>query len=161
MRITISVLGIRCRLALRYPWRIMWLFRKTWLSWTSDVQCSFLHFVACLHCELQKKKNILSFWVFGIISQSILKLIAVLCDLSYLFFLISPPYEIWRCGTRGEFLVCCSILKGFYLKWKAFDLPNKMRYILWVVALLEACDVTNNCRHLLRHIEFYRELEIG
>ena len=24
------------------------------------------------------------------------------------------------------------------------DLLNKMRYILWVVALLEACDVTNN-----------------
>ena len=30
-----------------------------------------------------------------------------------------------------------------------------MRYILWVVALLEACDVTNNGRHL----EFYQELE--
>ena len=27
---------------------------------------------------------------------------------------------------------------------KAFDLLNKMRYILWVVALLEGCDVTNN-----------------
>ena len=31
-----------------------------------------------------------------------------------------------------------------------------MRYILWVVALLEACDVTNNVRHL----GFYQELEI-
>ena len=31
------------------------------------------------------------------------------------------------------------------------DLLNKMRYILWVVALLEACDVTNNGRHLGRH----------
>ena len=30
-----------------------------------------------------------------------------------------------------------------------------MRYILWVVALLEACDVTNNGRRL----EFYQELE--
>ena len=40
--------------------------------------------------------------------------------------------------------------------WKAFDLLNKMRYILWVVALLEACDVTNNGRHL----GFYQELEI-
>ena len=28
------------------------------------------------------------------------------------------------------------------------DLLNKMKYILWVVALLEACDVTNNGRHL-------------
>ena len=31
-----------------------------------------------------------------------------------------------------------------------------MRYILWVVALLEACDVTNNDRYL----GFYQELEI-
>ena len=31
-----------------------------------------------------------------------------------------------------------------------------MRYILWVVGLLEACDVTNNGRHL----GFYQELEI-
>ena len=46
-------------------------------------------------------------------------------------------------------LICCP-------QWKAFDLLNKMRYILWVVALLEACDVTNNGRHL----EFYQELEI-
>ena len=44
----------------------------------------------------------------------------------------------------------------FYLQWKAFDLLNTMRYILWVVALLGAGDVTNNCRHL----GFYQELEI-
>ena len=31
-----------------------------------------------------------------------------------------------------------------------------MRYILWVMALLEACGVTNNGRHL----GFYQELEI-
>ena len=31
--------------------------------------------------------------------------------------------------------------------WEAFDLLNKMRYILWVVALLEVCDATNNGRH--------------
>ena len=35
-----------------------------------------------------------------------------------------------------------------------------MRYILWVVALLEACDVTNNGRHLDYHLGFYKELEI-
>ena len=29
-----------------------------------------------------------------------------------------------------------------------------------MVALLEACDVTNNGRHLDRHLEFYQELEI-
>ena len=37
---------------------------------------------------------------------------------------------------------------------------NKMRYILWVVALLEACDVTKNGRHLGCHLGFYQELEI-
>ena len=42
----------------------------------------------------------------------------------------------------------CSISKRFYLQWKVFDLLYKMRYILWVVALLGACDVTNNGRHL-------------
>ena len=53
-----------------------------------------------------------------------------------------------HCGTRGGggggwFLICCSILKRrFYLWWKAFDLLNKMRYILGVVAQLEACDVS-------------------
>ena len=35
-----------------------------------------------------------------------------------------------------------------------------MRYILWVVALLEACDVTNNGHQLGRHLGFYQELEI-
>ena len=34
-----------------------------------------------------------------------------------------------------------------------------MRSILWVVALLEACNVTNNGRHLGRHLGFYHELE--
>ena len=46
------------------------------------------------------------------------------------------------------------------IQWKAFDLLNKMRYILWVVALLEACDVTNSGVHLSRHLGFYQELEI-
>ena len=39
-----------------------------------------------------------------------------------------------------------------------------MRYILGVVALLEACDVTNIGRHLGRHLGchlgFYQEVEI-
>ena len=37
-----------------------------------------------------------------------------------------------------------------------FDLLNKMRYSLGVVALVVACDITNNGRHL----GFYQELEI-
>ena len=36
-----------------------------------------------------------------------------------------------------------------------------MKYILGVVALLEACDVTNNGRHLGRHLGFFQELEIS
>ena len=35
-----------------------------------------------------------------------------------------------------------------------------MRYILWVVVLLQACDVTNNGHHLGRHLGFSQELEI-
>ena len=35
-----------------------------------------------------------------------------------------------------------------------------MRYILWVMALLEACTVANNGRHLGRHLRFYQEIEI-
>ena len=35
-----------------------------------------------------------------------------------------------------------------------------MGHILWVVALLEACDVTNNVPHHGRHLKFYQELEI-
>ena len=76
---------------------------------------------------------------------------------------IPPPGS-----TRGgggwnpspAFLICCGILKRFYLYWKAFDLLNKMSYVLWVVALLEACDVTKNGRHLGRHLGLYQESEI-
>ena len=64
------------------------------------------------------------------------------------------------CNHFPEFLICSSILKRFYLYWKAFDLLNKMRYILGVVALLLACDVTNNGHHLGRQLGFYQELEI-
>ena len=59
-----------------------------------------------------------------------------------------------------EILICCSISKRFYLQWKAFDLLYKMRYILWVVALLGACDVTNNGRHFGGLVGFYQGLEI-
>ena len=64
------------------------------------------------------------------------------------------------CNHFPEFLICSSILKRFYLYWKAFDLLNKMRYILGVVALLLACDVTNNGHHPGRQLGFYQELEI-
>ena len=35
-----------------------------------------------------------------------------------------------------------------------------MRYILGVVRLQEACDVTNNGHHVGRHLGFYQEVEI-
>ena len=54
----------------------------------------------------------------------------------------------WMDPPFLEFLLCCGISKRFHLQWKGFDLLNKLRCILWVVALLDACDVTNNCRHL-------------
>ena len=63
-------------------------------------------------------------------------------------------------GTLLEFSIFCSISKWFYLQWKAFDLLNKMTYILWVVSLLEACDVTNNGRHPNHHLGFHKELKI-
>ena len=62
---------------------------------------------------------------------------------------LSPP-------PRLGFLIYSNISKRFRLQWKAFDLLYKMRYILWVVALLEVCDVTKHGRHL----GFYQELEI-
>ena len=56
-----------------------------------------------------------------------------------------PPWytggDEWN--PSPEFLICYSISKRFYFQWKAFDLLNKMKYILWVVALLKTCDVTN------------------
>ena len=54
------------------------------------------------------------------------------------------------------FLICRRISKRFCPQWKAFDLLYKRRYILWVVALLEVCDVTKHGRHL----GFYQELGI-
>ena len=58
---------------------------------------------------------------------------------------------VQRWGGGGGGMGC---LKGFYLQWKAFDLLYKRRYISWVVALLGACDVTNN------GLGFYQGLEI-
>ena len=74
----------------------------------------------------------------------------------------SYPKRGTRSGGRGgdgtplEFLICCSISKRFYLQWKAFDLLYKMRYILWVLALLEGHDVTNIDHR--NHLGFYQRL---
>ena len=52
----------------------------------------------------------------------------------------TPPQNFWY--------VAVTVSKGFFLKRKAFGILNKMRYILQVMALLEASDVTNDDRHL-------------
>ena len=44
----------------------------------------------------------------------------------------------------SEFFICCNISKRFSIQRKAFDLLENMGYILWVVALLEVCDVTKH-----------------
>ena len=66
---------------------------------------------------------------------------------------------VWWNPPLG-FLISCNISKRFCLHWKAFDLLYKMRYILWVVALLEVCDVTKHGHRLGRHLGFYQELEM-
>ena len=73
---------------------------------------------------------------------------------------VVPPPVVQEGGSWNpspEFFICCSISKLSHLQWKAFDLLNKMRCILQVVALLEASDVTKHGRHL----GFYQELESG
>ena len=68
-----------------------------------------------------------------------------------------PRYKGWGVDeTPLEFLICGSISKRFCYKWKAFDLLQNTRYILWVVALLEVCEITKHGRHFV----FYQELEI-
>ena len=74
-------------------------------------------------------------------------------------------WHLWG-GAEVDLTIGCMVLcilnrhKRFYLQWKAFDLLNKMRYILYVVALLEACNVTNNGRHLGHHLRFDKVLKI-
>ena len=48
-------------------------------------------------------------------------------------------------------------LNDVAISGKPLNRLYKMRYILWVVALLEACDVTKHGRHL----GLYQELEIS
>ena len=82
---------------------------------------------------------------------------------------IPPP---WYKGVVDEglppsplgFLICCNISKRFFLQWKAFELPYKVRYILLVVTLLKVCDVVTKHGDVVtkhgHHLGFYQELEI-
>ena len=62
--------------------------------------------------------------------------------------------------TRTENFSLTSMDWEFYAMWKSFDLFHKIWFILGMVALLEACDVTNNGRRLRRHLRLYQQLEI-
>ena len=64
---------------------------------------------------------------------------------------MKPPLEFLNCGSTPQ---------RFYLQWKAFDLLYRMRYMLGVVALLGAYDVTKNGRHLGRRLGLYQGSEI-
>ena len=75
---------------------------------------------------------------------------------------MSYPYHSTKrgVGVDGTLPLSFFFSKRFWLQWKAFDLLNKLRLILSVVTLLEACDVTKHGRHFERHLGFYQELEI-
>ena len=66
----------------------------------------------------------------------------------------------WWNPCPSSFLICCSNSKRFCFQWKTFDLLDKMRYTLWMVALLEACNVTKHGCHLGPHLWFYQKVEI-
>ena len=57
-------------------------------------------------------------------------------------------------GTPPLFFICCIISKRFYLQWKAVDFLDNIRFILWVVALREACEVSKHGSW------FHQDLEI-
>ena len=77
---------------------------------------------------------------------------------------VIPPPWFKGGGVDGtpvpRVLACCSISKRFCFQWKAFDLLDKMRHTLWVVALLQACNVTKHGCHLGPHLGFYQKVEI-
>ena len=59
-------------------------------------------------------------------------------------------------GTQPRIFDMLQYFETILPSVKAFHFLNKMRYILWAMAMLEAYNVTNNGRHL----GFYQELEI-
>ena len=73
---------------------------------------------------------------------------------------ISYPHSGTGAGEMMElfprFFNVLQYFETICLRWKASDLLNKIRFILWVVALLKAFNFANNGRHL----GFYQELEI-
>ena len=71
----------------------------------------------------------------------------------------SYPHRRTRAGLMEPLVrvfYMLQYLKRHYFQWKTFDLLDKMRYKLWVMALLEVCEVTKHGRHLSPHLEFYQ-----
>ena len=77
---------------------------------------------------------------------------------------MEPPLEFCFVAVfRNDFTFSVACVAWRFCRagrTSGFDLLYKMKNILWEVAPLGACDVTNNCRNLSRHLGFYQELEI-
>ena len=133
---------------------------------------TFSVILADLHADTEKKRLLLpvvsrmsgiypEFWAK--IMEITIRKLTVHLTLGRTRKVVPPP---WYKGGGGwwnpplGFLISCNISKRFCLHWKAFDILYKMRYILWVVALLEVCDVTKHGHRLGRHLGFYQELEM-
>ena len=77
---------------------------------------------------------------------------------------MEPPLEFFFVAVfRNDFTFSVACVAWQFCRaggTSGFHLLYKMKNILKVVALLGACDVTNNCRNLSRHLGFYQELQI-
>ena len=63
-------------------------------------------------------------------------------------------------GPPLGFLICYFISKRFYFEYTACDVLYKIRYMLWVAALLGACGVNQDGSHLVCHLGFNPKLEV-
>ena len=119
---------------------LAWKVSSLWFFWTD---WGYLPHWGCLYRTQIQNRNRLFFFNL---------------TLGHTRIVLPPPrYKGWGVDeTPLNFLICCSISKRFCYRWKAFDLLQNTRYMLWVVALLEVCEITKHGRHFA----FYQELEI-
>ena len=75
-----------------------------------------------------------------------------------------PPVQYRGGGAHMEPLPRVFYMLRYFEKIsppvESFNLLNKMSYILWVVGLLEICNVTKHGRRVGSHLELCPELEI-
>ena len=130
----------------------MLLHTFTYIVFATCVNC-FVMFDTTVFFTTKVKKSLLQFF-FHVPPNGFWRIFSMLSNHTTInprtYTHIHTPILLQGVG-RGvawnpspEFLMCCSISKRFYLQWKAFNLLKQMRYLLWVVALPEDCDVTNN-----------------